>query len=63
MSPEAQLQSDKLLRKSEAAEMLATSTRTIDRLASTGRLARVKIRGGARYRLSELQAIIKKGVA
>ena len=50
--------SDRLLRKKEAAEMLACSERTIDRDASCGRLTRVRVRGGVRFRLSEVQAII-----
>lgn len=50
--------SDRLLRKKEAATMLACSERTIDRDATSGRLTRVKVRGGVRFRLSEIQAII-----
>ena len=50
--------SNRLLRKREAAEMLACSERTIDRDASCGRLTRVRVRGGVRFRLSEVQAII-----
>ena len=38
---------DKLLRKREAAHMLACSMRTVEREASLGRLTRVKVRGGA----------------
>jgi len=49
---------DRLLRKREAAEKLACSERTIDREASCGRLTRVKVRGGVRFRESEVQAII-----
>jgi excisionase family DNA binding protein len=48
-----------LLRKREAAALLACSTRTIDREASCGRLNRVKVRGGVRFRESEIRAIIE----
>ena len=50
---------DRLLRKKEAAEMLACSVRTIERDADCGRLTRVRVRGGVRFRFSEVQAIIK----
>ncbi len=53
---------ERLLRKKEAAEILACSTRTIDREASSGRLTRVKVRGGVRFRLSQVQAVINGGV-
>jgi excisionase family DNA binding protein len=49
---------DRLLRKKEAAAILACSERTIDREASSGRLTRVKVRGGVRFRESEVRAII-----
>ena len=48
---------DRLLRKKEAAELLACSLRTVDRLANSGRLTRVKF-AGVRFRESEVQAII-----
>jgi excisionase family DNA binding protein len=49
---------DRLLRKKDAAAILACSERTIDREASSGRLTRVKVRGGVRFRESEVQSII-----
>jgi excisionase family DNA binding protein len=49
---------DRLLRKKEAAALLACSERTVDRDADCGRLTRVRVRGGVRFRLSEVQAII-----
>jgi excisionase family DNA binding protein len=52
---------DKLLRKREAADMLACSLRTIEREASGGRLTRVKVRGGVRFRYSEIQKMIVGG--
>ena len=51
-----------LLRKRQVAEMLACSERTVDRLAGAGRLTRVRILGGIRFRLSEVQAIMNGGV-
>jgi len=59
MMVETQTKTDRLLRKKEAAQELACSERTIDREANCGRLTRVKIRGGVRFRESEVQAIIK----
>ena len=58
MNTQADFTTDKLLRKREVAEMLACSERTIDRDAACGRLTRVRVRGGVRFRLSEVQAII-----
>jgi excisionase family DNA binding protein len=49
---------DKLMRKREVAEKLACSLRTVEREASVGRLTRVKVRGGVRFRESEVQKII-----
>ena len=48
---------DRLLRKKEAAAILACSLRTLDRLASSGRLTRVK-GAGVRFRESEVLAIV-----
>jgi hypothetical protein len=50
---------EKLLRKKEAAALLACSLRMIDRLVVLGKLTRVKIMGAVRYRLSEIMAIIE----
>jgi predicted DNA-binding transcriptional regulator AlpA len=61
MNVEMQSAEDKLLRKKQAAEMLACSPRTVDRLAAIRLLTRVKILGGVRFRLSEVQAIINGG--
>jgi predicted DNA-binding transcriptional regulator AlpA len=51
---------DRLLRKKDAAAILACSLRTVDRLASCGRLTRVKC-GGVRFRESEVLAIVNGG--
>ena len=50
---------EKLLRKSEVAERLACSPRTVDREASCGRLTRVKVRGAVRFLETEVQAIMR----
>ncbi len=60
MTTQLQTPNDRLLRKKEAAAALACSERTIDREASSGRLTRVKVRGGVRFRESEIQAIINR---
>ena len=52
---------EKLVRKKQAAEILACSERTIDRLASLGQLTRVKLLGGIRFRLSQVLAIMHGG--
>jgi excisionase family DNA binding protein len=52
---------DKLLRKREAADRLACSLRTVEREANEGRLTRVKVRGGVRFRESEILRIINGG--
>ena len=61
MSVETQRVSDKLLRKSEVAHRLACSTKTVEREAQAGHLTRVKVRGGVRFRESEIQKIINGG--
>lgn len=53
---------DQLMRKHEVAEKLACSVRTVDRLANMGKLVRVRVLGGIRFRLSQVQAIINGGV-
>jgi excisionase family DNA binding protein len=59
----AQLQSsnDNLLRKKQVAEKLACSLRTVDRLVNAGKLTRVKILGGIRFRLSQVQMLMNGG--
>jgi excisionase family DNA binding protein len=52
---------DRLLRKKQVAEMLACSLRTVDRLVNAGRLTRVKIMGGIRFRLSQVQVLMNGG--
>ncbi len=49
---------DRLLRKREVAERLACSLRTVEREANGGRLTRIKVRGGVRFRESQVQKMI-----
>lgn len=52
---------DRLVRKKDAAAMLACSLRTVDRLVNAGRLTRVKILGGIRFRMSQVQLLMNGG--
>ena len=49
---------DRLVKKKEAADLHACSTRTIDRLAASGLLTPVRILGGTRFRLSQINALM-----
>jgi len=62
MSVEGESGVEKLLRKREVAAQLACSLRTVERLVSMGCLTRVKVMGAIRFKLSEVQAIVKGGV-
>ena len=61
MKTEKDLNEDKLLKKRHVAEKLACSLRTVDRLVNAGRLTRVKILGGIRFRLSQVQTLMNGG--
>jgi excisionase family DNA binding protein len=50
-----------LLTKSEAAEQLGVSLRTIERLISAGRLPLVHVAGAARVRVADLGAYVRSG--
>jgi excisionase family DNA binding protein len=52
-----------LLTKKEVARLLACSSRMIERLVASGKLTTVKIRGAVRFRLSDIEQIILKGMA
>ena len=54
-------QNETLLRKRQVAETLACSLRTVDRLVNAGRLTRVKILGGIRFRFSQVQMLMNGG--
>jgi excisionase family DNA binding protein len=63
MTTEIASANEKLLRKREVAERLACSLRTVDRLVNAGRLTRIKVLGGIRFRLSQVQIIMNGGAA
>jgi excisionase family DNA binding protein len=48
-----------LITKSDAAELLGVSLRTIERLISAGRLPLVHVEGAARVRVSDLEAYVQ----
>jgi predicted DNA-binding transcriptional regulator AlpA len=52
---------DRLLDRPEVVETLGLSPRTVERLAQRGYLTQVKVLGATRYRLSEVEAIIRHG--
>jgi len=52
---------DRLLRKKEVAERLACSLRTVDRLVNAGKLTRVRIMGGIRFRLNQVVVLMNGG--
>ena len=56
-----QLPDDRLLRKKEVAERLACSLRTVDRLVNAGRLTRVKVLSGIRFRFSQVRLLMNGG--
>lgn len=61
MSNQIQPINDKLLRKKQVADLLACSLRTVDRLVAIGKLSRVQILGGIRFRMSQVQALMNGG--
>jgi len=61
MRRESEKFEESLLRKKQVAGMLACSLRTVDRLVIAGRLTRVKILGGVRFRLSQVQMLMNGG--
>ena len=52
---------ERLLQKKQVAKILACSLRTVDRLVNAGRLTRVKILGGIRFRFSQVQMLMNGG--
>jgi excisionase family DNA binding protein len=59
MTVAAQTSDDRLLQKKVVAALLACSVRTVEREVQDGRLTRVKVRGGVRFRESEVKRIIQ----
>jgi len=59
--PAAAREDDRIIRRAEAARLLARTTRAVDMLARGGVLKRVRLPGrtrGAGFRLSEVQQLI-----
>jgi excisionase family DNA binding protein len=52
-----------LLTKKQVANLLACSCRMVERLVTSGTLTAVKIRGAVRFRSSDIEQIMMKGVA
>lgn len=52
---------NQLLRKRQVAERLACSARTVERLVISGQLTKVSVRGGVRFRLSDVLQIVERG--
>ena len=61
MTRENEIPDEKLLRKRQVAEKLACSLRTVDRLVNAGKLNRVRILGGIRFRLSQMLTLMNGG--
>jgi hypothetical protein len=60
MSTQIQAGGDRLLTKKEVAQRFSCSSRSVDRMADSGRLERVKC-AGVRFRESDVVAIINGG--
>lgn len=52
---------DRLLKVSEAAGLLSVSVRMVHRLVATGDLNKIKLGKAARFRLSDIEALMQKG--
>ena len=52
---------DRLLKKEDVVNRLSLCVRTVDRMAASGELEKVKIRGAVRFRESDIVALIEKG--
>ncbi len=63
MENESNRASLRLVTKKEVARLLACSTRNVERLVASGKLAVVKIRGAVRFRSSDIEQIMMKGAA
>jgi hypothetical protein len=53
---------DRLLSRSDAAERLALSVRTLDTLHQIGALEKVHVLGAVRFRESDVQRVIREGI-
>lgn len=53
---------DRLITKDTAARLLSVSTRTLDRLCSKNLIEKLHVGGSVRFRLSDVQKIIQRGI-
>ena len=53
---------NRLITKSNAAEILSISTRTLDRICDRGVLEKIYVGGMVRYRLQDILAIVERGL-
>ncbi len=56
------LSEDRLVTKKQAAERLAVSTRTIDRMVAMRRLEKIFVGPSPRFRKSDLDRIVERGI-
>jgi excisionase family DNA binding protein len=61
MKPEVSNLDEHLLKKREVAGRLSCSLRTVERLVAAGKLTRVKILGGIRFRWSQVLSLMNGG--
>ena len=58
---DAGLCSNRLMKKQEVGQVLALAPRTIDRLAASGKLPKVKLAGAVRFRSSDVIKLMEGG--
>ncbi|MFD2277122.1 excisionase family DNA-binding protein [Rubritalea spongiae] len=51
----------KLITKKEAASILSSSVRTVERIIASGAIEKIKIRGSVKLKLSQVLQIVEKG--
>ena len=53
---------ERLITKADAAKRLSISTRTLDRIAESGMIEKIFVRGSVRFKLSVIESIIQNGI-
>lgn len=53
---------ERLITKADAAKRLSISTRTLDRIAESGLIEKIFVRGSVRFKLSVIESIIQNGI-
>ena len=51
----------KLITKKQAAELLSSSVRTIERIIASGVIDKIKIRGSVKVKLSQVMQLVESG--